>query len=140
MVNSQNLPISYYLGYNPDIYIDKSDHPSDVEIYNHLRTSFKPQADLSKFSITSKDQASLYNSEGFNIDDRGSDDSTHLMDFHIDWPLPEKFSVLELAEGLFRLRSHKWENNYELYISCSHEIYSSHNGKTIINLSFDHGS
>ncbi len=140
LMNSRHLPISYYLSYHPNYAdMDDMDHPSDIEIYNHLLSSFKPHQDLSKFTVLSKDKATLHNSRGFNIDERGSDDSTHLMDFHLEWPLSEIFTVLELAEGLFRLRSHKWEHWYELYSRCKYEYSSAHQGY-VIKLIFDHGS
>jgi hypothetical protein len=140
LINSHQLPISYYLSYDPKLIdIDEAEHPTNIEIINHFRLVFQPQSDISKFTIISQEKEYLHNTRGFNIDDRGSDDSTHPMDFHLDWELGKTFTVLQFAEGLFRLRSHKWDGWYELYCRYKYK-YCSLKSRNVMNLDFDHGS
>ncbi len=121
LINSHQLPLSYYLAYAPYDYLFDDSHPSDFEIYNHFVSSFKPDMDISKFRVISEGKTLLHCSDGFNIDGNGSDGSTHAMDFHTDWLLPSTFTIVELAEGLFRLRSHKWDRDCEIYCRCKYE-------------------
>ena len=78
----------------------------------------------------------LINPRGINYDHRGSD--------HIIVPLPfaaetvlKSCNLEEYIQRLYLLKSHKFDNNYEMYFNCN----TSYSGKSIVVVvDFDHGS
>lgn len=76
--------------------------------------------------------------ESFNEDHRGSDHTRIILDFPGKVELKEKKTKMtDFIDALFRLRSHKFENWYEMYYSAE---VSSNKSAIIVDVIFDHGS
>jgi hypothetical protein len=79
----------------------------------------------------------LRNDNGVNDDHRGSDHTQIRLDFNEIWVCRGN-KMADLAEAYFRVKSHKFENCYELL--CGINSIKEINQGYIITLGFDHGS
>ena len=83
----------------------------------------------------------IENISDYNRDHRGDThcklDSDFLFEEHVSLTTP--FTVDQLAEALFRIKSHKWDKWYELYSSAN---FSSNviTSNMSLKIGFDHGS
>ncbi|HMV79179.1 MAG TPA: hypothetical protein PK453_24850 [Leptospiraceae bacterium] len=76
--------------------------------------------------------------ENFNDDHRGSDHTRIILDFPGKVALKgKKTKMTDFVDALFRLRSHKFENWYEMYYGA--EVSSDKKAITV-DVMFDHGS
>ncbi len=73
----------------------------------------------------------------FNEDHRGSDHLRILLDFPHQIELPSFFTLKDLAESVFRLKSHKFDTFYEMFTAM--DLLQSDNCY-IGDLCYDHGS
>lgn len=78
----------------------------------------------------------LINDSGFNQDHRGSDHTRIELPFYSRCTL-YKNTVREFIQGMYRIKSHKFDHWYELF--C-HTTVSKKKDKIIINVTYDHGS
>lgn len=86
--------------------------------------------------IHSKPLVLMY--DDFNEDHRGSDHTRIILDFPEEVKLKPSLTKMEdFTDALFRLRSHKFENNYEMYFNTHTEIRKN---EICVTLDFDHGS
>lgn len=74
---------------------------------------------------------------GFNHDHRGSDHMLIKLPFVNQIELGKIFTLEDLIVGGFNLRSHKFDNYYELYSTASCKVDID---KINVELNFDHGS
>lgn len=94
--------------------------------------------DHTKIMFPEKYKVVLYNSSGFNDDVRGSDLTDIKLDYCAIYVLPNN-TYKSLCDGLYRIKSHKFDKWYELYIRARIKIDDTAN--TInISVAFDHGS
>lgn len=86
--------------------------------------------------IHSKSLVLIY--DDFNDDHRGSDHTRIILDFPEEVTLKPSLTKMEdFTDALFRLRSHKFENNYEMYFNTNTKVKKN---EIQITLDFDHGS
>jgi hypothetical protein len=91
-----------------------------------------------KFILDLPQQIVLHNSSGENSDDRGSNDADIILDFNREWKLPVNCTLADFIDGCFRVKSHKFDFWYELFVKV-HNIEQSPEQITLY-LDFDHGS
>lgn len=81
----------------------------------------------------------LMNTHGINDDERGANTFDIELDFHYKYELNVPISLLDFLDGIYRIKSHKLENWYELF--CNINTYYDNNEKILlIDFSFDNGS
>lgn len=83
----------------------------------------------------------LHNLVGINRDRRGTIKLDKKFRFHKEWRLRDN-TLLSLLEGLFQIKSHKFDNWYELFVDCADYLEEFESGKEYLHifLDFDHGS
>ncbi|KRX05345.1 hypothetical protein PPERSA_00646 [Pseudocohnilembus persalinus] len=126
----------------------------ESEISDEEIISFKPKkGEFIEYLIPNYEQQKIYNGKkylkfdkdvilrncaGFNTDSRGGNNCGIILDFHQEINLGKLINYQDLILGIFKLKSHKCENWYELFINR----YRVTNNKYfyIIDLEFDHGS
>jgi len=79
----------------------------------------------------------LYNPSGRNNDHRGSDHCKIDLKYYKNYELDCPVTLKNFFEGLYRMKSHKWDNNYELFGECWPHM---HGEDLHISLKFCHGS
>jgi hypothetical protein len=79
----------------------------------------------------------LVNNDGFNYDHRGADHTIVPLPFYERYTLT-KNTYNSFVHSLFRIKSKKFDNNYELYIGC--KIKKINKNEIEIHVEFDHGS
>ena len=77
----------------------------------------------------------LTNPCGVNEDHRGSDHTCIILDFEDEYILYDGCTLYDLAVACFRLRSHKFVNNYEMFLGS--KVVKTDSGYSISML-FDH--
>lgn len=88
----------------------------------------------------------LYNKAGPNHDYRGVKSRLEFVDFTSIWYFTTPYiTIRQFVEGCYRLKSHKWENWYEMIhgtdeISKPQRQYNRDRTKVRVTLSVDHGS
>lgn len=82
----------------------------------------------------------LININGSNSDSRGVRSLDWHMEFHENYLIenPEGINLDQIIIGLFKIKSHKFENWYELYSSI--KSMRIENGTLLVYVMFDHGS
>ena len=107
-----------------------------ISINNYFKENMTD--DLNNVIFISKYKLKLVNTSGFNYDTRGSDNTIINLDFHSEYILNENFTLYDLAIGCYKIKSHKFDKWYELFLGCVETNLID--GELVINLSFDHGS
>ena len=82
----------------------------------------------------------LINTSGYNHDSRGSDRSLVQLPFETTVLLRAPFTLAELVQATFRLKSHKFDYWYELFISASVQARPGKRTSMHVRMKFDHGS
>jgi hypothetical protein len=82
----------------------------------------------------------IINISGFNRDSRGSDVSEHPLSFKELSIFEKEFSLYELGNALYNMKSHKFENWYEMWCDRPKFTYYKTKNTTIALIVFDHGS
>lgn len=95
--------------------------------------NFEPK----KIIFSSEKNIKIINENGFNDDHRGSDHTLLKLPFVSEVDLGKKFSLYDILVANFNLKSHKFDNWYELY--CGTKCTQTYNS-IIVSLDFDHGS
>lgn len=95
--------------------------------------------------ITFVKDIQVYNPIGINPDHRGSNHCQLKLPFVFSIIIPKgTYTIFDLASKLYNLKSHKFENNYELYCGClyedNHPLYKNILYNECYVLQFDHGS
>ena len=141
--------ISYVLKYNSDnanIYLtdkyyqecDYFLNNDDDYVYNHDIKFLKEIINIGsdRIILTNVDRIELLNSSGYNYDRRGSDCCEIMLDFHEEYNF-KPTNLTEFFKALYRMKSHKWDDNYELYGFSEASVYDE---KLCICINFNHGS
>lgn len=81
----------------------------------------------------------LINKCGIDYNHRGSDHTDIELDFHEKWVLKDNF-YKTFVDGLYRIKSHKFENNYEMFGGIDNVEIDRENKTIEIYFDFDHGS
>lgn len=90
-----------------------------------------------KIKLVSDKSVIIYNPCGFNHDHRGSDHTLLKLPWVEKVNLGKEFTLYDLLTGYYNLKSHKFDNNYELFCDASSKLV----GDSIqVKLYFDHGS
>jgi len=84
----------------------------------------------------------LINTEGINDDDRGTENAElEFGDFHPRWRLNKGlYKVYDLANAFYKIKSHKFDNWYEMVQSIHTYRFNKRNDCIVISFSVDHGS
>lgn len=81
----------------------------------------------------------LHNMSGYNDDHRGSDHTIIELDFCPNYKLKTN-TMRELIIGMYKIKSHKFDYWYELFIGAKLARSRSNLNDIIIKFNFDHGS
>jgi hypothetical protein len=112
----------------------------DVQITNsrihYSIENLSDKFDMSYMVFPEKYKVVLRNLSGFNDDHRGSNHTKIELDFHPEYELPNNTQAA-FIEGLYRIKSHKFDKWYELYSRCTVRLVGS---VIVVSLTFDHGS
>jgi hypothetical protein len=127
MLNNSNLDIETY---NFDILKDKKIKKRLIHILENL-----PSLDD---KVICDKKLTFVNDAGFNKDHRGSDHTKIVLDFNDIYTFRPK-TIRDICEAILRIKSHKFDNWYELFINC-YEEKDENNKEIIIHFDFDHGS
>ena len=84
------------------------------------------------------DNIILHNTRGFNRDHRGSDHINIQLTFHKEYCVPLPCDLKTLAAALHKIKSHKFDYNYESFFNAHRLEFSDNN--LHIYLRFDHSS
>lgn len=84
----------------------------------------------------------LVNPCGVNNDHRGSDHTTIQLDFHSSITLQHPIRFSDILDAAFRVKSHKFENWYELFCKAkaTRKVETCNKGQYTVTLIYDHGS
>jgi hypothetical protein len=143
-IPKSNLPIKY----NFKIASIKSIHDayqlyydmhnkSVCKIVKSIWSKVIETGNMTNITFTFFKNVSLNNNIGFNYDHRGSNHTGIELDFHACYNLSNQFTLLELVDACYRIKSHKFDTCYEMYIDSEVTI---ENKSIVINFEFDHGS
>ena len=88
-------------------------------------------------TFQSSKQIVLQNRNGFNKDHRGSDHFKFAIPQQVKVVLGTEFTIDQLIDALYRIKSHHTDNWYELF--CGVKIIENGNEKLLV-CDFDHGS
>ena len=126
-----------YEAYN-DKYNDKNNTKNNrhkaQSVFNKIKKNKLKLKDV-KFILSKP--LEIKNISGYNDDHRGSDHTILKLPFLNKINLPNEFTLHDLVSTYTHLKSHKFENWYEMFVDIT---LKSTKTKTIIELNFDHGS
>jgi len=112
---------------------DKVDiHPTIENLSINFR-SLTPE----KIIFISTTNIILKNDAGINEDYRGADKTHIALPFSNKIKLNKEFTLKDLLVANTQLKSHKFDNNYEMYCGTECEITANN---VIVNINMDHGS
>jgi len=89
------------------------------------------------FNVSNNVKIYLKNDRGINDDHRGSNHTKIRLDFNSIFQLKSN-TLSGLLEGIYRVKSHKFDTWYELF--CGVKEINISSKKIVITLDFDHGS
>lgn len=129
-----------YTEFDEEDYHDFSDYIKDyneyhrtyIELINNIECIEMPNIILKNV-----DFILLTNKDGYNEDHRGSDHCKVKLDFHKTYKVKCPINLEDFFKALYRMKSHKWDSWYELYIDS---IITLNHNTLCIDLHFDHGS
>ena len=126
---------------NPDEvkYILKTQHNLDPECENKELMEKIVKYEFDDTILEGYEYIILRNDRGINHDHRGSDHCWIDLDFYERYEMKGPITLLDFAKGLYRIKSHKFDNWYEMF--CGIETHAYKSGKFLeITVDFDHGS
>lgn len=122
-------------------YMDKCTHravAAQAPIEYHVRSLDFSDLDVNIFPVDLR--VTLHNGCGINDDHRGSDHTDIYLDFNSTWVLTGP-TLRDLVEGLYRVKSHKFDRNYEMFIEATLKCLGQDGQRELhVHLVFDHGS
>jgi hypothetical protein len=105
------------------------------EIQYHVSVPKYKEAILCQFK-----EITVINVSGVNVDHRGSDHTEILLPAEYSWTIKKPcITVQDLAEAFFRVKSHKFDSWYELYMQDYLQV-KLEDGVLTLTARFDHGS
>jgi hypothetical protein len=116
-------------------HFDEDDEDISNELVKNIHDFLQSK---NNFTFKSSTEIILKNINGFNDDHRGSDHVIFNLPFEPTINLGSKFKFLDLVDACYRIKSHKFDNWYELY--CGIKEITKQNNTSIIKVNFDHGS
>jgi len=118
---------------------DLDDIREDEDDIDPKLTELVQNSSHERIIIDGFDTLILRNISGYNVDHRGSDHCPVALPFYTTLVIKGPLTLEELATAFSKLKSHKWDYNYEMYCDC--EVKTCGPGKNLdIALTFDHGS
>jgi len=119
---------------------DESKNPSDKNEFKQLFEFI--DANINAYGIDhlffiSKKDVFILNNRGYNHDHRGSDHTAILLEFKSEVNLKSFFSMHQLIDASYLIKSHKFEHWYELF--CGVEVEQKKD-RIECQTDFDHGS
>ena len=128
--------VKYVIEYEPRN--DKSlfEYSDNIEFINMANSTIE---NLHNIQLIGYKHINLHNINGFNDDHRGSNHCKVKLKFFDDYLISTPLTAHELALAYYRVKSHKWDNNYELYCDCEN-IADDYTDTLNVYLHFDHGS
>lgn len=142
----RKTPIKYNFDFSSDF-----NSYDNVKEYKENKKKYKDLLKLFKKNNTTKIMFThnivLINEHGVNSDCRGGNYCQLYLgnDFYKEWKFKKntEYTISDIAEGLFKLKSHKFDNNYELVFGIKEKerggIEIKGDTATVI-LGIDHGS
>jgi hypothetical protein len=111
---------------------------NDIQFSDKVKKAFdgKPEYFACRKRIIFK-----HNHDHPNFDHRGSDHTKVILDWEPVWPIVPskgKIAIKDIAEAIFRIRSHKFDSNYEMLCGASKVVETSN--IITVTISFDYGS
>lgn len=136
---------------NPSIYPKKSSEPEYVIEYDYNKLDDEPEepykipklikkigkCKIHNISISGYDAIIIKNIAGVNGDHRGSDHCKVYLRYHSSVELKCPVKMTDFIESLYKIKSHKFDEWYEMYLRSNITIKKN---KLIISIDFDHGS
>lgn len=109
------------------------DKPDIIELNAQL-----DNYDVNQIFFENFDSITFKNIRGMNTDHRGADHCDLALKFEPTISMTQTFSLDQLIQIYFRLKSRKFDHWYELYCGC--KKVSKKNKNIEVCISFDHGS
>jgi hypothetical protein len=109
----------------------------DDEVNETIQQICDLKCDPKDIVFTSPQPVIIRNRSGFNHDKRGSDRTLIHLPFHKKVNLKKRFTLHDVLKANTKLKSHKFENNYEMYCDATCEASDE---SIVVHLEFDHGS
>ena len=118
-----------------------SEYLTDECIYDEINNDndiFRQIFDYSYKVILSGYESIIFeNIRGINEDHRGSTHCKIDIPYHADYTIDLPCDLETFADAIYKVKSHKWDNWYELYSSCTIDVDDN---LLHVYLDFDHGS
>jgi hypothetical protein len=128
-----NDRIKYILKFD---YSEKNILSKKDKKYNELVLQILPYK-LKNVLLIGFDKLIIKNGCGPNNDHRGSDHCNVFLPMHNKVNIKKYGTLYNLAIAYYKLKSHKWDNHYEMFSGSKTVI---HEGNVKVTLDFDHGS
>jgi len=138
----------------PTIYPSIGDKIRYVLKYNYNRGKYNPEFDKPQYDVFVKqissyklknilltcfDNLTVINVHGINKDHRGSDHCNVFLPMHDKVNMKKYATLYDLAIAYYKLKSHKWDNQYEMFCSAGTRMRIG-SADAEVFLTFDHGS
>jgi hypothetical protein len=139
---STEEPINYHIvSSSSELCFDIDRFPQSDPLVLFLRNSRTLNINNIHFACS---KAILFHHSHFrpNADHRGSDHTQLILDWNESWLLRPTAGILtfrDLAEGLYRVKSHKFDDNYEMLFGA-YGLKSNGGNCIRVTLNFDYGS
>jgi hypothetical protein len=133
--NKNNVKYFYIRDINYDC-----DNDNDNELYQEVKNimDYLEENDDDNIVFNSNYEIVLINPYGINDDHRGSDHTPIVLPFHQNVILGKTFTLDDLINACYKIKSHKFDYWYELY--CGVDKVYTKDDNLFISVAFDHGS
>jgi hypothetical protein len=118
-------------------YLNDIESPTIKNVFKNIIEFIQSGNKLTDINFTGYNSIVLKNICGINPDHRGSTHCNLAVNYEETYQLT-KLNLNQLIVGMYRIKSHKFDYNYEMFISCSKKIEP--NNRLVIEFDFDHGS
>lgn len=136
--------VKYIIDYNKD----ETHWTDDYENIDLIRKI--SNANIEKVTLMGYDFINIINKHGINHDHRGSNHCKIYLETYGNYKINLSTNLLQFANCLYRIKSHKWDTNYEMYCGINtpytktHELYDksklTKEHGLYVSFMFDHGS
>jgi hypothetical protein len=109
-------------------------YEENPEFINMVDTSIK---NLHNIQLIGYKNIHIHNNNGINNDHRGSNHCKIALQYYDDYIISTPLTAHKLALAYYRIKSHKFDDWYELYCNCN---CMAENDTLNVYLNFDHGS
>lgn len=136
-VNGSKLTYKYIGEYKSD---DESKLFRDGGVHDIVKKIAEMKCNPEEIVLISPENIIIRNLCGFNHDERGSDKMSIRLPFYTKVNLKKRFTLYDLLITNTKLKSHKFDNNYEMYCRARCQRCQTSNDSIEVDLVFDHGS